>query len=219
MAHKPTPHPSDKVDIAVCNTNRVMTSILHWISLHWLLVANICVGALIVLPVLAPISMHFGMVGLGGFLYKLFRAACHQMPERSFFLFGKQPLYSLDQLKLLIGVVPPRYIGNSYLGYKIAVCERDTAIYGSMFLAGLIFNFLRKLKPMPIKLFIILILPMVIDGTGSLFGLWSGTWLNRVVTGTIFGAACILLCYPYLQEGMHDIYAETSVLLHELENQ
>ncbi|MCE5258224.1 MAG: DUF2085 domain-containing protein [Chloroflexi bacterium] len=210
----------DKIDRAVHNTNRLMTSILHWISLHWLLISNICVGALIVLPVLAPVAMHLGLVGLGDSLYKLFRAACHQLPERSFFLFGRQVLYSLDQLKeLLAGAVPPRFIGNSDIGFKIAVCERDTAIYGSMFLAGLAFNFVRKLKPIPIKLFIVLILPMAIDGTGALAGLWTSTWASRVVTGTLFGTACILLCYPYLQQGMQDIYAETDLLLHELESQ
>jgi len=214
MVSKPAP-PADKVDLVARKTNRVMTSILHWISGHWLLVVNLCVGSLIVLPILAPVFMHFGLATAGEFLYRLFRASCHQLPERSFFLFGSQPIYSLDQLRLLLGDVPLRYIGNSEIGYKIAVCERDIAIYGSMFLTGLVFNVLRTTKPIPIKLFIALILPMVIDGVGGLIGLWTGTWVSRVLTGMLFGTACILLCYPYLQQGMHDIYVETKILLEE----
>ena len=196
-----------------------MTSLLAWFSEHWLLVANVCIGALIILPALAPVAMQLGWPGLGTLLYKLFRPSCHQLPERSFFLFGDQVHYGLDQLKsYLNGIIPVRYIGNGDIGYKIAVCERDTAIYGSMFLAGLTFNFMRAIKPLPIKAFIAMILPMVIDGTGQLIGLWSSTWYSRVLTGMIFGAACILLAFPYLQQGMQDIRAEAHVLMDEMVN-
>ncbi|MHB9032268.1 MAG: DUF2085 domain-containing protein [Anaerolineae bacterium] len=194
-----------------------MTLLLYWFSQHWLLVANICIGALIVVPLSAPVFMQLGLESLGNFIYRLLRASCHQLPERSFFLFGPQAHYSIADLRqALNGAVPPRYIGNASLGYKVAVCERDTAIYGSMFLTGLLFNTFKGVKPLPIKVFILLILPMVIDGTGQLIGLWTSTWLTRVVTGGIFGTACILLSYPYLQQGMHDIQAEAGILVDEL---
>jgi len=216
MSRESNQVPTDRIDAAVHSTNRSMTAILHWISRHWLLLANIGIGSLIILPVLAPICMHLGLTTLGESLYRLFRASCHQLPERSFFLFGKQAVYSLETLRQLAGDIPLRYIGNPEIGYKIAVCERDTAIYGSMFLTGLLFNFMRNMKPLRIKLFLVMALPMVIDGTGGLIGLWSGTWLNRVVTGILFGSACILLCYPYLNQGMQDIYTETQSLLEEM---
>lgn len=213
------PTSPDRVDRLVRGVNKSMTILLRWFSQHWLLVSNFFIGMLIILPLLAPVFMHFGWEGLGNFIYKLFQAACHQLPERSFFLFGKQPIYSLAQLhELLSGDVPRRYIGNQILGYKMAVCERDTAIYGSMFLTGLLFTFFRWFKPLPIKVFLVLMAPMLIDGFGQLIGLWSSTWTSRVVTGIIFGVACILLSYPYLQQGMQDIHANTQVLLDEMGN-
>jgi uncharacterized membrane protein len=211
------PRARDGVDIAVRNANRIMTLLLRWISKHWLLVVNISVGSLIVLPVLAPILMHLGLTGIGNFIYVVFKPACHQLPERSFFLFGPQPIYTYNQLSAVLGgAVPQRYIGSPELGYKIAVCERDVAIYGSMLLAGLLFGLYRKLKTLPLKFFGLLILPMLIDGFGQLFGFWSSTWQSRVITGGLFGIACIWLAYPYLQQGMQDIYNETLSLLRDM---
>jgi uncharacterized membrane protein len=217
MPDQAVPQARDGVDIAVRNTNRIMTCVLRWISKHWLLVANISVGSLIVLPVMAPILMHFGLTGIGNLIYTLFKPACHQLPERSFFLFGPQPVYTYSQLSAMIGgAVPQRYVGSPDLGYKIAVCERDVAIYGSMLLTGLLFGFYRRLKTLPLKVFGLLVLPMLVDGFGQLFGFWSSTWQSRVITGGLFGIACIWLAYPYLQQGMQDIYNETLYLLKDM---
>jgi uncharacterized membrane protein len=207
----------DGVDIVVRTTSRVMTSLLRWISKHWLLLVNISIGSLIVLPVLAPILMHLGLTGVGNFIYVLFRPSCHQLPERSFFLFGPQPVYTYSQLSAMIGGdVPQRFVGSTDLGYKIAVCERDVAIYGSMLLTGLFFGFFRKMKNLPAKFFGLLVLPMLVDGFGQLFGFWSSTWLSRVITGGLFGIACIWFAFPYLQKGMQDIYDQSVNLLRDM---
>ena len=75
----------------------------------------------------------------------------------------------------------------------------DQILYGSMLLTGLLFGLYRKLKTLPLKVFGVLILPMLVDGFGQLFGFWSSTWQSRVITGGLFGIACIWLAYPYLQ--------------------
>ena len=217
MPDQAVPQARDGVDIVVRNTSRIMTSLLRWISKHWLLVVNISIGSLIVLPVLAPILMHLGLTGIGNFIYVLFKASCHQLPERSFFLFGPQPVYTVSQLSAMIGgVVPQRYVGSPDLGFKIAVCERDVAIYGSMLLTGLVFGFYRRIKTLPLKVFGLLVLPMLVDGFGQLLGFWSSTWQSRVITGGLFGIACIWLAYPYLQKGMQEIYDETLNLLKDM---
>ena len=217
MPDHAVPKARDGVDIAVRNTNRIMTKFLRWISKHWLLVVNICIGSLIVLPVLAPISMHLGLTGIGNFIYTIFKPSCHQLPERSFFLFGPQTVYSFNHLSALFGGdVPQRFIGSPDLGYKIAVCERDVAIYGSMLLTGLLFGLYRKMKTLPLKFFGLLVLPMLVDGFGQLLGFWSSTWQSRVITGGLFGIACIWLAFPYLQTGMQDIYAQTLSLLNDM---
>lgn len=217
MPDQAIPQAREGVDIAVRNTNRIMTSLLRWISKHWLLVANIGIGSLIVLPVLAPILMHLGLTGIGNLIYTLFKPECHQLPQRSFFLFGPKAVYTYSQLSTIIGgAVPQRYVGSPDLGYKIAVCERCVGIYGSMLLTGLVFGFYRKMKTLPLKVFGLMILPMLVDGFGQLFGFWTSTWQSRVITGGLFGIACIWLAYPYLQKGMQEIYDETTHLLRDM---
>lgn len=218
MPDNTTDRRKDRVDIVVRRTNYVMTVLLGWISKHWLLTANVLIGSLIILPLLAPVLMHLGFENLGNLIHRLFQAACHQLPQRSFFLFGPQTHYSLEELAgLLGGEVPSRFVGTSATGYKMAVCERDTAIYASMFLAGLAFQLVRKLKPLRLVFFGALALPMVVDGAGQLVGLWSSTWQSRVITGALFGVACIWLSYPYLEQGMRDIHVETGNILREME--
>ncbi len=75
------------------------------------------------------------------------------------------------------------------------------------------FNWLRRLRPLSVRQFLLLIVPMAVDGGGQFIGLWSSTWLTRVITGALFGVACIGLTYPYLEQGMREVRAETSATL------
>lgn len=120
-------------------------------------------------------------------VYHLF---CHQLPRRSLFVFG----------------------------YQMAVCARSFAIYVSFLAGGLIFPLIRnRLKPWKLRYYIILSLPMAIDGFTQLLGVpiprgigpgWQLIWtlestnVLRIVTGTIFGLASALFVFPYLQEIM-----------------
>jgi len=191
---------------------RWLTRLLHLISAHWLLLANLMLALYIGLPTLAPILEQTGHLRGANLLYLLFRPLCHQLPERSFFLFGPQAVYSYEQLSALLqgAAVPQRYTGAPGIGFKIAICQRDVGIYGAMLLAGLLFAGLRhRLKPLPFKLFLALSLPMAVDGTGQLLGLWTSTWGSRLLTGGLFGVACIWLAFPYVQQGMSEVHQET----------
>lgn len=189
---------------------RVLTYFIRWFSAHWLALANLAVGLYIGLPVLAPVLMHLGFERLGNLIYLVFRPLCHQLPERSYFLFGSQWVYSYQELaQRLAGAVPQRWVGNPAVGYKIAVCERDVAIYSSMLFCGLLYQFVRAhLRPISFKLFLVLITPMAVDGFGQLFGFWTSTWVSRTITGGLFGLACVLLAYPYIEPGMRDIHTD-----------
>ena len=198
----------------------VLSVFMRWISAHWLLLVNLFVGLYLGLPILAPLLMGTGHVRVANLIYLIFKPLCHQLPERSFFLFGQQWVYSYDQLSALLrGVeVPARYVGNPEIGFKTAVCQRDVAIYLFMFLAGILFVGLRGwLKPLPFKWFAVLITPMAVDGLGQLFGLWSSTWWSRLFTGGLFGMACVWLAYPYLEQGMREVRRETGTALHDWE--
>ena len=196
--------------------SRVLSRFLKAVSGHWLVLANLFMGLYVGLPILSPILYHLGHPGAGGVIQTLLRPFCHQRPERSFFLFGQQVVYSYDELAAHLGqeFVPARYIGGPEIGYKVAMCERDVAIYGMMLLAGLLFWFVRnRLRPLRAKEFGLLILPMAVDGLGQLIGLWTSTWASRVLTGSLFGLAAVWLVYPYLQEGMTGVHQEMTEAL------
>lgn len=192
---------------------RWMTRLMHGISGHWLLLVNALFGLFyLALPTLAPVLMLTGQEKAANVLYTIYRPLCHQLPERSFFIGGPQAVYSLDQLKHLLGVdvVPVRYLGDATIGFKIAICERDVAIYLAWVVAGIAFYWVRKrLRPLPLKHFALFIIPMAIDGFGQLFGLWESTWVSRVITGGLFGLATVLLVYPYLEKAMAEIRTAT----------
>jgi uncharacterized membrane protein len=185
----------------------ILNGIVYLIARHWLLLANAVLAGQTFLPTIAPVLMKTGHPSAARVLYTVFQPLCHQLPERSFFLFGPKLIYSLHELERLIGPeVPLRYIGSSALGYKIAVCQRDMATYAAFLLAGLAFALLRRrLKPLTLKAFVLCCAPMAIDGFGQLFAFWQSTWWSRVLTGSLFGIACVWLAYPYIEIGMNDV--------------
>ncbi len=182
----------------------------RWLGRHWLAVMNLFWGLYVGLALLAPVLMQVGWTGPGKVIYLLYRPACHQRPERSFFLGGPQGAYSLEELSAAGVDVDPlaRAIGSPSLGWKVAVCERDTALYGAVFVAGLVYGLFRKrLRRLRIPLWacLLLLLPMAVDGTLQLFGLYESTWLVRSATGALFGIGPVLFAYPLLDESLADL--------------
>ncbi len=196
---------------------QVIARLMRALSRHWLAVASVGLGLFIGLPLLAPVLMAAGWERLGQAIHTLFYITCHQLPERSYFLFGPQWIYSRAELVALAGEpVSLRWIGNAQVGYKIAVCQRDVAIYGGWFLWGMLYGLVRHwLKPISVRTFVLMLVPMAIDGGGQMVGLWSSTWLTRAITGLLFGLAVVLLAYPYLEQGMHDMHHEAEQMLAE----
>jgi uncharacterized membrane protein len=149
---------------------------------HWLWMGNASLIVFAALPILAPIFAALGANTISVLIFQVYSITCHQMPSRSYFLFGHQMAY----------------------------CERNTAIYGAMAGCGLAYVWLRHrdLRPLPVGWYLILILPMAIDGFTQLFDLRESTWFLRGLTGALFGAVTIWLTYPRLQEGFDDFQLE-----------
>lgn len=194
---------------------------------RWLALLNVGMGLYVLLPLLAPALMVGGAPQLGRAIYVIYRPACHQLPERSFFLFGPKPLYSLQELQdagLVSAQDGPverqRFVGAPGIGFKAALCQRDLAMYGGMLAAGLVFGLLRALRagrsPHPLKLwvFALLLVPMAIDGGTQLLLLRESNWLLRIVTGTLTGVACVWLLYPYLDEAFGDLRRQANQRVH-----
>jgi uncharacterized membrane protein len=193
-----------------------LDKLIFQLAKHWLFLANLAWGLYVGLPILAPILMLAGYTWLGNAIHVAYKVACHQIPWRSFFIGGPQMVYTYEELRALVGpALTLRYVGDATIGYKVAICQRDVATYGTITLAGLIFGWVRhRVSPLPIWAFFFALVPMGLDGITQLFGLRESNWQLRVITGALFGLASVWLAYPYLEEGMREIRDEVNRKLH-----
>lgn len=199
--------------------------LVAWLTRHWLALFNTITAVFVGLPFVAPLLMHLGAAGPARLIYRLYQFACHQLPERSFFLFGARAVYGVEEMEAA-GALPAglnllqrellRWIGNAELGYKVAICQRDIAIYGSILLGGLLFGLARRfcatracqVPRLPIKAYLVALIPLVVDGGTQLVGLRESTWQLRLITGGLFGLATVWLAYPYVEAAMTEAAAD-----------
>ncbi len=140
---------------------------------HWLLVVNAMLGLYIGLAALAPFLMVAGLTGPGQAIYRFFSFQCHQLPQRSYYLFsqlGGIQTYSLDQV-VAWGADPSspltlrNFIGNPQVGFKMAIAHRLTAIHTALFVGGLLWGLVgRRLPRLRVLGYVLLLLPMALDG-------------------------------------------------------
>ncbi len=172
---------------------------VYWLSHHWLLAFNVLWGVFVLAPWLAPVFMKTGLTGPGNAVYFIYQFFCHQLPERSFFLFGSQPMYSLAQVGAVWPTSDPnilrQFVGSVDFGWKVAYSDRMVSMYTAFWLASIAFTFVRhKLRPLPLWTYFLLILPMVIDGTSHFISDLSGIgqgfrdtneWLAQLTGGAL----------------------------------
>jgi len=173
------------------------------------------------------VLMKVGLPGAARPIYGMYKVACHELAFRSWFLFGEQAVYPRESAGL-DGVISyeqatgnnpndlttaRNFVGSEELGYKVAFCQRDIAIYMAMFLFGVIFALSgRKIKPLPFILWVIVgILPIGLDGFSQLFSQMftfipyrESTPLLRTITGALFGFTTGWFGFPVLEETMRD---------------
>ncbi|MGA9533680.1 MAG: DUF2085 domain-containing protein [Anaerolineales bacterium] len=158
-------------------------------------------GALLLwvgLPWLAPVFMKLGWEAPARTIYFIYSLQCHQMPQRSFFLFGPKTMYSLQEIWRVwpVGSDPMalrQFVGTPAMGYKVAWSDRMVSAYSSIPLAALVWwPFRRKVQPLSLIGFVLLALPMAIDGSthfvSDLAGLGQGfrytnAWLAEFTHG------------------------------------
>ena len=165
-----------------------INSAMRWGLRHWLLFANGLVLLYGGLPWLAPLAQASGHPWLGRVLFLIYTPLCHQRPERSFFVFG----------------------------YQVAFCHREAAMYTALFVLGLLFGLVReRVKPWPLWIGGLLLVPMLLDGGIHLLddvlglGLRAGGdaigtlnfWL-RMLTGLLFAVAVLMTIYPRLERDL-----------------
>lgn len=142
-----------------------------FLSRNWFWVFSLILGVYVGLPFLAPVFMHFGWSSPGRVIYFIYSWLCHQLPERSFFLFGPKFTYSLAEVQAawqntLNPLILRQFIGNTEIGWKVAWSDRMVSMFSSTWLLGLLWWPLRRrLKSLPWWGLILFLLPMAIDGT------------------------------------------------------
>jgi uncharacterized membrane protein len=202
----------------------------HFFTRHWLAAVNFLVLLYVGLPFTAPALMKAGATGPANAIFKLYSPLCHQLAYRSWFLFGEQIAYPRElaglgwtSLEEATGVDEDNlwasrdFLGNESVGYKVALCQRDVAIYGGILLAGLVFAGVRKwIKPLPVWAWLLIgIVPIAVDGGSQLlsaipigaFPARESTPLLRSLTGMLFGVTNVWLAYPHVEESMQDMRA------------
>ena len=170
------------------------------IGAHWFAAFLILYGLWVFTPFLAPFLMHAGWTGAGKAVYLIYSFFCHQLPERSFFLFGQKSMYSLVEIQsawqnTADPMVLRQFTGNSLMGWKIAWSDRMISFYTSVWLfAVLWFPFRRRIKSLPWWGFALLLLPIVIDGgshaVSDLAGIGQGfrdtnSWLSVLTNNSL----------------------------------
>lgn len=196
---------------------------VYWLAQHWIGFINGLILLYVGGTFLAPVLFKIGMPALARALHIFYGPFCHQYPFRSWFLFGPQaarPLQEAIPLQAMneLGNV----VGNPEIGYKTALCQRDVAIYGMMWLTGVIYKPLSKrikIPPMPFWLFFLFgIMPMMLDGgiqwisyaiwqfiPGILEQPFETLPLMRTLTGALFGLGVIAVIYPYMDEYFEEV--------------
>jgi len=129
----------------------------------------------ILLILAAPVAKANGYSQISAPLYSFFSYICHQMPSRSFFVEGE----------------------------KFGVCSRCFGVYLGLLLGFLLYPLWRaidEIEPLPRFWLFLSLVPIGIDWSLGVFGIWENTFTTRLITGLILGLACATFMMPALVE-------------------
>lgn len=203
-----------------------------WISRHYMAFFNLLVFLYLGFAFLAPVLMKVNLDGPANLLYKAYGLVCHQLGYRSFFIFGEQAFYpreaagisgvttfaeasGLDEANDAQSIFAARnFVGTQEMGFKVALCQRDIAIYGGILIFGLLFSITGlRLRSIPWYIWLALaIVPIGLDGFSQLISqpplgflpYRESTPFWRVLTGFLFGFLTAWFGYPMVEETMVD---------------
>lgn len=154
-----------------------MNGIGDFLLNYWAHMITIALGTLVSIAIAIPFLSYFGLDVIAKPLFYMLHYVCAQIPSHSFYIFGHQ----------------------------LGLCERNFTIYTSMFLGSLAFVLTKKRLPgIPWWLWVLMILPMALDGTTQMFGLRESTWYLRMITGTLFGLGNVWFALPLMQKSLLD---------------
>ncbi len=127
---------------------------------------------------LAPFAAANNLENISTPIYSFFSYLCHQMPERSLHLEN----------------------------HALAVCSRCFGVYFGLLAGFIVYPFFRSIEetePFPRFWLFLSLIPISVDWSLGVFGIWANTHLSRFVTGAILGVACAIFIIPAIVELAH----------------
>lgn len=121
--------------------------------------------------VAAPLAKAGGMIALSSPIYHVFSFLCHQISDRSFHVEGDQ----------------------------FAVCSRCFGVYFGLLFGFAIYPLWRsidEIEPLPRVWLFLSLIPIAVDWSLTVFGIWENTHVSRFLTGLILGVACATFIVP-----------------------
>ena len=109
--------------------------------------------------------------GLATPIYTFFSYICHQIPDRSLHI----------------------------AGHQLGVCSRCFGVYFGVLAGVIVYPLWRRLdetEPLSRVWLFASLIPITVDWSLTVFGVWENTHLSRFVTGLILGFACATFIVP-----------------------
>lgn len=138
-------------------------------------VAIVVVGVWVTATIIPALLASNDLSGIAVPFYKFFGFLCHQMPDRSFHI----------------------------LDHQFAVCSRCFGVYFGLFAGLASYPFIRgvdNIEPLPRIWLFASMVPIGIDWSLGIFGIWENNHASRFITGLILGFACAVYIVPALVE-------------------
>ena len=148
----------------------------------WIIgLAVVLVWVLLILA--APLAKANGVVAISSPLYQFFGYICHQISARSLHIEGEQ----------------------------FGVCSRCFGVYFGLLFGFAIYPLWRnidEIEPPPRFWLFLSLIPISVDWSLTIFGIWENTHLSRFITGLILGVACATFIVPAIVEITRNLSAK-----------
>jgi uncharacterized membrane protein len=125
------------------------------------------------LILLTPLAKTYNLNNVSNSLYNFFSYICHQIDSRAF------------------------HIEN----HAFPVCSRCFGVYFGLLAGFIVYPFLRpveRTEAFPRFWLFLAMIPMAIDWSLGISGIWENTHFSRFLTGLILGSACAIFIVPAL---------------------
>jgi len=159
---------------------RFMQKVVWYLANYWFPLFLAVPLFFLLLGVLAPALLAEGKTEAATAVYRFLAIDNHQMPDRSYFLFGQaNGIQTYPPETLIAAGADPQdweaFTGNEALGYKTGLNHRMIAVFLGMVVGGLAWGLSRGRLGIGFIIFVLLTLPILADGFSHIISETEGT--------------------------------------------